>query len=85
MKISTTDNSALQFGRTLTLPPLINKTIRQAKRLVIGITGFTVLLFGIVLIFTPGPAVLVVPVGMGILASEFVWARKLLKQIKKTK
>ncbi len=33
------------------------------------------MLLGIVMIVTPGPAVLVIPVGLGILATEFAWAR----------
>lgn len=41
------------------------------------------MLFGIILVFLPGPAVVVIPIGLTILATEFVWARRLLKTIKK--
>lgn len=58
------------------------KTIRRAKRLVIGVIGFTVLLIGIAMLVLPGPAVLIIPIGLGILATEFVWARNLLKRVK---
>jgi uncharacterized protein (TIGR02611 family) len=61
----------------------MNKTARQAKRLVIGTIGFTVVLIGVVMIVLPGPAILVIPAGLGILATEFVWARKLLKAAKR--
>jgi tellurite resistance protein TerC len=37
--------------------------------------GGTVLLIGIAMIILPGPAVLVIPVGLGILATEYAWAR----------
>lgn len=37
--------------------------------------GGTVLLIGIAMIVTPGPAILVIPIGLGILATEFAWAR----------
>jgi len=57
-------------------------TLKQARRLVVGVVGFTVLLIGVVMFFTPGPAILVIPVGLGILATEFLWARRLLKQFK---
>jgi hypothetical protein len=57
------------------------RAVRQAKRLVIGVVGFTVLLIGVAMIALPGPAILVIPVGLGILATEFVWARKLLKAV----
>ncbi len=34
------------------------------------------------MIVLPGPAVLVIPLGLGILASELVWARRILNKIK---
>jgi tellurite resistance protein TerC len=39
------------------------------------IVGMTVLLFGIALIVLPGPAIVVIPIGLAILATEFAWAR----------
>jgi Putative transmembrane protein (PGPGW) len=41
-----------------------------------------VLLAGVALIVLPGPAVLVIPLGLAILATEFTWARKLLDRTK---
>ena len=58
------------------------KTIKQVKRLIIAVIGFTVLLIGIAMIVLPGPAFIVIPIGVGILATEFVWARRLLKKTK---
>jgi len=55
-------------------------TFKQAKRLIKVVIGFTILLFGIALIVLPGPAVVVIPIGLGILATEFVWARRLYKR-----
>lgn len=40
------------------------------------------MLFGVALIVLPGPAFVVIPVGLGILASEFVWAKRLLNRFK---
>lgn len=57
---------------------LINSTLGQAKRAAIAVIGFTILGIGIALLVLPGPAVLVIPVGLAVLASEFLWARKLL-------
>jgi len=37
---------------------------------------------GIALIVLPGPAVIVIPLGLAILATEFFWARRLLRRIK---
>jgi uncharacterized protein (TIGR02611 family) len=60
----------------------LQKSLQKAKRAVIALTGFTVLLVGAAMIFLPGPAVLIIPAGLAILASEFVWARRLLKKVK---
>ena len=47
------------------------------RRVVVLIVGGVVLLAGVTMIFTPGPGVAVILVGLTILASEFLWARKL--------
>lgn len=59
-----------------------NNVLRHTKRVIIFVIGGTVLLFGIILIFTPGPAIIVIPIGLAILATEFIWARKLLHRVK---
>ena len=46
------------------------------RKTVVGIAGFTVLAIGLVMIVIPGPAIVVVPIGLAILAIEFAWARK---------
>jgi tellurite resistance protein TerC len=60
-----------------------NTAYRWAKRIVITVVGFTVLLAGVVMIVLPGPAFVVIPVGLGILGLEFAWARVWLRKIKK--
>jgi tellurite resistance protein TerC len=60
----------------------MNDLYKKVRRVAIGIIGFTVLLIGIAMIATPGPAILVIPLGLGILATEFVWAQRLLKKAK---
>jgi hypothetical protein len=44
--------------------------------------GSTVLLVGAALIVLPGPAFVVIPIGLLILGTEFVWARHLLNRLK---
>ena len=56
--------------------------IRWAKRIVISVVGFTVLAIGIAMIVLPGPAIIVIPVGLGILGLEFAWARRWLGKLK---
>jgi tellurite resistance protein TerC len=50
------------------------------RRVVIGIIGTTILVIGVALIVLPGPAFIVIPVGLAILASEFIWARRVLER-----
>lgn len=46
------------------------------------VVGFVVLIIGLAMIVLPGPAFVVVPIGLGILATEFVWAKGLLAKVK---
>lgn len=55
---------------------------RHAKRIVVAVIGATVLLGGVALLVLPGPGLLIIAVGLGILATEFVWARRLLQRAK---
>jgi uncharacterized protein (TIGR02611 family) len=60
-----------------------NPLLRHAKRIIVAVVGATVLLVGTAMIFLPGPAVVVIPLGLAILATEFVWARRLLKKVRR--
>jgi hypothetical protein len=44
----------------------------------------TVLLIGVALIVLPGPAFVVIPIGLAILATEYAWARRWLSAIKES-
>jgi uncharacterized protein (TIGR02611 family) len=47
------------------------------------VLGISVLGVGIVMIVAPGPAFIVIPLGLAILATEFLWARQVLETLKK--
>jgi uncharacterized protein (TIGR02611 family) len=55
---------------------------RTARKLVVFVIGGAVLLGGVVMLVTPGPGIAGVIAGFAILATEFVWARVLLKRLK---
>ncbi len=61
---------------------MILRTVEQVRRLSRIVGGFTLLLIGIVMLVTPGPGWLVIFFGLGLLAAEFVWARRLRDRIK---
>lgn len=56
--------------------------LRQVWRLIVLVVGGTVLGLGIAMIVLPGPAIVVIPAGLAILASEFLWARRLLERVR---
>ena len=58
------------------------KSLKQGKRLMVAVIGFTILGIGIAMIVLPGPATLVIPLGLSILATEFVWAKRFLEKMK---
>jgi uncharacterized protein (TIGR02611 family) len=61
---------------------MILRTVEQVRRLSRIVGGFTLLLIGVVMLVTPGPGWLVIFLGLGLLAAEFVWAKRLMDRIK---
>ena len=53
--------------------------MKRIKRILVAVVGGTVLAVGFALIVLPGPAFLVIPAGLAILAVEFAWARHWLR------
>ena len=52
---------------------------RNSKRVGITVAGFVVILAGVAMLVLPGPGLLVIVAGLAILATEYVWAQRLLK------
>jgi tellurite resistance protein TerC len=67
---------AAEMGRIYDL------TFAGLRRIIILVLGTSVIIVGIIMIVTPGPAIVVIPAGLAILATEFVWARIILKKFK---
>jgi tellurite resistance protein TerC len=61
---------------------MLDVAYRVARRIAVTIVGFTVLGIGIAMMVLPGPAFIVIPIGLGILGLEFAWARRWLKTVK---
>ena len=55
-----------------------NPALALAWRIGVGVLGTAVVLLGLVLVPFPGPGGLIVFLGLGILATEFAWAERLL-------
>lgn len=70
------------MGRGSAVKHFILRTIGQTKRLIVTVIGFSVLAAGLSMIMLPGPAVIVIPLGLTILATEFIWAGTILTVVK---
>jgi uncharacterized protein (TIGR02611 family) len=57
-------------------------SIDQVRRFFKILGGFTLLLVGALMLFTPGPGWLVIFLGLTLLAAEFVWARRFMDRMK---
>ena len=57
-------------------------TLKSIKKIIVAVIGFTILIIGVFMIVLPGPAFIVIPLGLAILATEFVWAKKWLNKVK---
>lgn len=60
----------------------VGTVLRHARRLIVLVIGTTVLLLGLIMLVTPGPGLIVIPIGLGILSLEFAWARRLLRRVR---
>ena len=54
----------------------------MAKRIAITVVGVSILAVGIVMIVAPGPALILIPVGLAILGLEFAWAKIWLERLR---
>ncbi len=72
--------SILSRKRNKASPRII--TYRVARRAFVIVTGFFILATGIAMIALPGPAILVIPLGLGILSGEYAWARRMLIKLR---
>ena len=53
-----------------------------ARKIVVGVVGASIVLLGVAMLVLPGPAVVVIPAGIAVLAIEFAWARRWLRIVR---
>ncbi len=78
------DSAALLSPLAGEIERLLHASYRQARKAVILVFGSSVLLVGIAMILLPGPAFLVIPLGLAVLALEFAWAERWLRRMQAT-
>ncbi|MDB5348330.1 MAG: putative rane protein [Schlesneria sp.] len=64
-------------------PVTYNDPLKLIRQLVVFLLGMSVVVVGIAMIVLPGPATIVIPAGLAILATEFVWAKRWLDYLKR--
>jgi uncharacterized protein (TIGR02611 family) len=57
--------------------------IKIVRRVIVSVVGATVMLIGIALLVLPGPAFVVIPIGLAILATDYAWARRWLRKVRR--
>jgi tellurite resistance protein TerC len=55
----------------------------RLRKAVVGLLGVSIVIVGAAMLLLPGPAIIVIPAGLALLATEFAWARRLLRRVKK--
>ncbi len=61
----------------------MKRFLDNARRIVVAVIGGTVLLLGVLMVVLPGPGFLVILAGIAVLATEFYWAKGLLRRVKR--
>jgi UPF0716 family protein affecting phage T7 exclusion len=56
-------------------------TLDRARRLVKIVTGFTLLMAGVLMLALPGPGLVTIAIGLALLAGEYLWAKRLLARV----
>lgn len=58
------------------------QTTKRIKKVFVGLAGFTILGLGLIMLLTPMPAILVIPIGLSVLATEFECMKKIENKFK---
>lgn len=61
----------------------MKRTYKAIRKTAVFIAGSVVIIVGLILLFIPGPGLLTIAAGLLILSSEFEWAERHLKSVKK--
>lgn len=74
--------AARNFRRKVRRWFYLDNAPRPVRRVIIGVIGGTILAIGIAMVVLPGPAIVVIPLGLAVLATEYIWARRWLKKMR---
>ena len=52
---------------------------RSAKRVAVAVVGGALVVLGLAMLVLPGPALVVIPIGLAMLSLQFAWAESMLE------
>ena len=78
-----TDTCSMSPGSEDVMKQFFREITTNSNKLKVLIRGGIVLIIGVIMIVTPGPAFIVIPLGLMILAKEFHWAKRMLNRLKR--
>ena len=61
---------------------MVTFIIKNFWKTIIFIVGLIITILGIIMLFTPGQGIITIIFGLGILATEFIWAKHLNQKLK---
>ncbi len=65
---------------------MVRRTLRRGyragRKLAVATIGASIVILGVAMLVLPGPAILVIPLGLAVLAVEFAWARRWLERLR---
>lgn len=73
-------NARFSRGLSRLLAMLKVEDVPHIKRIIVTVVGGTIVILGFLMVFTPGPAILVIPAGLAVLGTEYAWARRWLRK-----
>jgi len=76
------ESEAVDLVRPVPGISVSRRTLRLARKIAVGVAGGALLIAGVALIFLPGPAIVVIPLALALLATEFPWAARFLRYLK---
>lgn len=62
---------------------IVGTVIRNGRKILITVIGITLILAGVAMMVLPGPATVVIPLGLALLSTEYIWAKRLLRYVQK--
>ena len=63
-------------------PRSVSWPFRWVWQIFVAIAGIVTIIVGVILLPLPGPGSVVIFAGVGILATEFIWAKQLLTRVR---